>query len=153
MEIEMKKKTLLIPIIALLLSCQQIKLKLGLGDKIVNPPPGSPEKVVQEVLKSALQGDPEAGWEAFSVLLHSDEQQSPAALNDWRTMRFPAIRKKVSYLVEDKASATYTLMDKREEGQSLILYVKNSQSDMPTPCKLRKDPQNGNAWRVFNACF
>jgi hypothetical protein len=149
----MTRKIVLFFLVASLFSCQQIKLKLGLGDKIANAPPGSPEKVVQEVLKSALQSDAEAGWETFSLLLHSEEQQSPAALNDWRTMRFPAIRKKASYLVEDKASATYILMDKKEEGQSLIIYVKNSQSDMPTPCKLRKDPQNGNAWRVFNACF
>jgi len=149
----MTRKLVLLLLAASLFSCQQIKMKLGLGEKIANPPPGSPEKVIQEVLKSALQDDPEVGWEAFSVLLHSEELESPAALNDWRTMRFPAIRKKASYLVIDKASATYILMQKKEEGPSLILYVKNSQSDMPTPCKLRKDPQNGNAWRVFNACF
>lgn len=134
-------------------ACQRVKMKLGIGDKVTNPEPGTPEAVVQEVLRAAANPDEEAGWERFSALLHSAELDSPVAMNDWRGMKFPAIRKKAAYLVEDQNSFTYVVMDRREEPPSLILMVKNAQSDLPTPCKLRQDPSAGNAWRVFNACF
>lgn len=133
--------------------CQKVKMKLGIGDKVTNPDPGTPEAIVQEVLRAASNPDEEAGWERFSALLHSAELDSPVAMNDWRNMKFPAIRKKAAYLIEDKNTMAYVVMDRREEPPSLILMVKNSQSDLPTPCKLRQDPSGGNAWRVFNSCF
>ncbi len=134
-------------------ACQKVKMKLGIGDRVTNPEPGTPEAVVQEVLRSAADPDEEAGWERFSALLHSAEVDSPVAMNDWRGMKFPAIRKKVAHLIEDRNSFSYVVMDRREEPPSLLLMVKNAQSDLPTPCKLRQDPAAGNAWRVFNACF
>lgn len=134
-------------------ACQKVKLKLGIGDKITSAEPGTPEAVVQEVLKAALNPDEQAGWEHFSKLLHSSELDSPVAVNDWRNTKFPSIRRKAQYLVDDKTSFAYTIMDRREEPPSLMVFVKNSQSDLPTPCKLRQDPAAGNAWRVFNACF
>jgi len=134
-------------------SCQKVKMKLGIGDKVTNPDPGTPEAVIQDVLRAASDPDEEAGWERFSALLHSAEHDSPVALNDWRTMKFPAIRKKAGYLLDDRSAFSFVIMDRREEPPSLILLVKNSQSDLPTPCKLRPDPNANNAWRVFNACF
>lgn len=139
--------------VSVMLGCAQVKMKLGIGEKVTNPAPGTPEAVLQEVLRAASNPDEEAGWERFSTLLHSAEIESPQAMTKWRTMNFPAIRRKVEYLLEDKAAATFVIMDRREEPPSLILSVKNSQSDLPTPCKLRQDPSAGNAWRVFNACF
>lgn len=134
-------------------ACQMVKMKLGIGAKVTNPEPGTPEATVQDVLRAASNPDEEKGWEHFATLLHSAEIDSPVAMTDWRNLKFPAIRKKVSYLVEDPASMAYVVMDRREEPPSLSLFVKNSQSDLPTPCKLRQDPAAGNAWRVFNSCF
>lgn len=134
-------------------SCRMIKMKLGIGDKVTNPDQGTPEYVVQQVLKAASMPDEEEGWERFSALLHSEELDSPVAMNDWRNMRFPAIRRKVDYLLEDKASYSFVVMDRREEPPSLLIYLKNKASELPTPCKLRRDPAAGNNWRVFNACF
>ncbi len=133
--------------------CQKIKSRLGIAETVSNPEPGTPEKVIQDVLKAAAMADEADGWEAFSSLLHSEETSSPAAMNEWQTMRFPTIRRKVGYLLEDRSAAIYKLMDKREDGRNVKVFVKNSQSEMPTPCTLRQDPEAGNAWRVFNACF
>lgn len=133
--------------------CQKIRSKIGMGTTISSPDPGTPEKVIQDVLKAARMSDEADGWVAFSMLLHSQESSSPAAMNEWQTMRFPTMRRKVDFLLVDKAALVYKLMDKREEGKELKVYVNNSQSDMPTPCTLRRDPEQNNAWRVFNACF
>ncbi|NOZ01511.1 MAG: hypothetical protein GXP54_06430 [Deltaproteobacteria bacterium] len=133
--------------------CQKVKTKLGIGDDITRPAPGTPEKVIQDVLKAAINADEEAGWEGFYPLLHTDEADSPAAMNNWRTIKFPAIRRKAAYLLTDKSSFEFTVMDRREDGRSLTIFVKNSKSDSPTPCKLRQDPDKGNAWMVFNSCF
>ena len=133
--------------------CQTIRSKIGLATTIKNPDPGTPEKVLQDVLKAASNPNEEEGWVQFTGLLHTEEVSLPGLLSGWRSMKYPAIRKKASYFITDQATASYDLMDKREEGRSLMLYVRNSQSDMPTPCKFRQDPAQGNAWKVFNSCF
>jgi len=133
--------------------CQSLKNRLGIGVTISNPDAGTPEKVIQDVLKAATMPDPQDSWLAFSSLVHSEEVASPAAMNEWETMRFPALRRKAPYLLKDASALTYVLMEKRTEGPNLKVFVQNSQSDMPTPCTLRRDPAQGNAWRVFNACF
>lgn len=134
-------------------SCQKIKTKLGIGDTITNPEPGSPEKVLQDVLRSALEPDEEKGWLLFVSLLHSDETELPSTISNWRQNKYPAIRRKVGYLVKDKSTVEYKIMDRRDLGKSLKYFVENIASDMPTPCEVRQDPKQGNAWKVFNSCF
>lgn len=133
--------------------CQAVKNRLGIGVTVSNPDAGTPEKVIQEVLRTAMMPDAQDGWVAFASLLHSEEIASPAGMNEWETMRFPTLRRKASYLLKDKTALTYVVMEKRTEGNTLKVFVQNQQSDMPTPCTLKRDPVNGNAWRVFNACF
>ena len=135
--------------------CQKIKTKLGMGDTITNPDAGSPEKVVQDVLKAAKMADEEQGWEKFVGLLHSEETEMPASLSAWRDMKFRAIRKKVDYLLSDKASFSYKVMDRRdaEDGKTVQIFVENTGSDMPTPCRLKMDKVQNNAWKVSGACF
>lgn len=134
-------------------SCQKIKTKLGIGDTIKNPNPGTPEYTIQAVLRSASNSDSERGWEEFSRLLHSNETSSPVAMNDWRTMRFPAIRRKVKHLLLDPNIFSFKVMDRREYDHTIVLYLQNKSSDMPTPCKLKRDPKQGNTWKVYNSCF
>jgi hypothetical protein len=133
--------------------CQKIRIRLGLGEVVTNPDPGTPEKLIQEVFKAARMADESDAWQAFAFLLHSREVSSPAAMNEWQTIRFPALQRKSGYLLLDKSSLSYKLIDKQGEGPEMRVFVANSQSDMPTPCTLRQDPTQGNAWRVFNACF
>jgi len=143
----------LLLVFAFTVGCQKVKSKLGIGDTITKPDPGTPEKLIQDVLSAATASDEEEGWERFYPLLHTDEVDSPGAMNDWRSSKFPTIRRKADYLLSDRSALIFDVMDRREEGKSLKIYVKNSQSDSPTPCKLRQDPLQGNAWRVFNSCF
>lgn len=133
--------------------CQKMKSKLGIGEVVTAPDSGSPEKVIQDVLKAGRMADDADGWIAFAGLLHSEETSSPAGMNEWQTLRFPALRRKIDYLLLDKAALTYKMMEKREEGQNVKVFVANSQSDTPTPCTLRRDPAQNNAWRVYNGCF
>ncbi len=152
----MVRTGLVVAVSALALSlgtCQKVKMKLGIGEVVTNPEPGTPEAVVQEVLRAALNPDEEAGWEHFVKFLHSEELDSPVAMNHWRNLKFPALCKKAIHLVQDPASVTFVIMDRREEPPSLILMVKNAKSELPTPCKLRQDPSAGNAWKVFGSCF
>ncbi len=150
----MRLRLLLVLVLLALVApgCRSIKAKLGIGELVTNPDSGSPEKLVQDVLRAAKAPE-EAGWESFAVLLHSEETTSPVALQTWREMKWPAIRKKVDLLLVDKAAVTFKVMDRREEGKSLVLLVANSGSDMPTPCRLQPDPAQGGAWRIFNSCF
>lgn len=145
--------TIALAFICCSVACQKLKFKLGIGDLITNPDPGTVEKVIQDVLRAAKEPDEARGWEMFTALLHSEETTSPASLQAWREMKFPAIRKKVDFLLKDRAATSFKVMDRREEGRSILIFVENSSSDVPTPCRLRQDPSQANAWRVFNACF
>jgi len=147
----------LVPVVVMFVlvagGCQRIKTKLGIGETITNPEPGSPEKVIQDVLRAAKVVDEEEGWQQFSALLHSDETELPSSLNAWREFKYRAIRKKADYLLLDKVAFTFKVMDRRDDGKSLRIFVANSASDTPTPCILRQDPAQGNAWRVWSSCF
>lgn len=146
-----------VPVLALIVlamalgGCQRVKSKLGIGDTITDPEPGSPEKVVQEVLRAARNGDEEAGWEQFQPLLHPEETELQSSLNNWREFKYRGIRKKVNLLLKDPATMTFEVMDRREEGKTLVVMVENSGSDLPTPCRLKPDAQG--RWKVFNSCF
>ena len=90
----MRLRLLLVLVLLALVApgCRSIKAKLGIGELVTNPDSGSPEKLVQDVLRAAKAPE-EAGWESFAVLLHSEETTSPVALQTWREMKWPAIRK------------------------------------------------------------
>jgi hypothetical protein len=141
----------MLALVLALAACQKIKTKLGIGDTITDPAPGTPEKVVQDVLRAARNGDEEAGWEQFQKLLHPEEVELQSSLSNWRQFKYRGIRKKVNLLVQDPATMTFKVMDRREEGASLVVMVENSGSDMPTPCRLKTDAKG--QWKVFNSCF
>ena len=133
--------------------CKFIKLKLGIGYMVENPEPGSPEYVMQRVLRAAAIKDPEKSWAAFYPWLHSRERE-PGAIRTWREMKFPAIRRKVRYYIRDPHTFSYKLkrIKKGLEG-TLYLYIYNPNTDVPTPCKFKKDPKANGAWRVFSSCL
>ncbi len=152
----MSRTTVVSLVMAILLvvpGCRMVKMKLGLGESITNPDPGTPERVIQQVLKAALNPDKDAGWEAFEALLHSEETSSNLALQEWSETKFDTIRRKAAFLVKDQKTVAYQMMDFREDDKGVQIFVKSSASEMPTPCRLRPDPAAGGAWRVFNACF
>lgn len=133
--------------------CKKLKMKLGIGYLIENPAAGTPEKVLQDVLRAISIENVESSWEEFVPLLHSSEKELPSSISNWRQFKFVSMRKKVDYLIIDKSKYSYKLLDSREEGESLILFVENKMSDMPTPCRFRLDPLQGNQWKIFNSCF
>lgn len=133
--------------------CRTVKMAAGLGETVTQPDPGTPERIVQEVLKAASNPDRDTGWAAFEALLHSEESDSQRALQEWRDTKFDTIRRKAPSLVQDPASFAYKMMDYRKEGDTVQIFVRNAASDMPSPCRLKPDPAVRGAWRVFNACF
>ncbi|MBM4387430.1 MAG: hypothetical protein FJ088_06790 [Deltaproteobacteria bacterium] len=131
--------------------CRKVKTKIGLGELVEYPNEGTPEKVIQEVLKSAAMPE-EEGWQKFTTLLHSEEKL-PTLLNNWRQFSYREIRKKADYFIKDKAMFSFKIKDEKSEGESLKIYIENSMSDVPTPCTLRKDKSEGDAWKVFGSCL
>ena len=134
-------------------SCRMIKLKLGIGYTVENPDPDSPEAVMQNVLKALTIRDPQKSWSRFLPLLHTHEHGG-GYINTWRKMKFKHMRNVVNYYILDPS--TYSFKVKRvQEGleDTLILYIASKKTDIPTPCKFKRDPHNGNAWRVYSSCL
>lgn len=129
-------------------ACRTIKNKLGIAETVTDPAEGTPEKVIQDVLKAGLEKDADTGWRMFAKLLHSD-QRTPAALEQWRSFNYQALRKKVELFVKDREQVSYGIerVDEELDG-SLTFFLTNSKSDMPTPCNVVKDEKQNGEWRV-----
>jgi hypothetical protein len=145
------------------------------GRTVDNPDDDSPEWVVQQVIAAALSADgaykcqkfrgnkwnPKKGpdrkfnqaWKEFSQYLHSHERNS-ASLNTWKCMKFPALIKKVKCFVKDPEGPSYVVRETREISEDEIhLMVKCKTTEMPTPCKLYRDPKDDDEWRIRFACL
>ena len=136
-----------------LASCRAIKLKLGIGYTVVTPKPGTPEAVMQKVLRALTLRDQARSWTRFLGLLHSHEHQT-GFINTWKQLKFRHMRRVAKYYILDPAKYSFKVKRVQEglEG-TLILYLANPNTDVPTPCKFKRDPVHGNAWRVYSSCL
>ncbi len=136
-----------------LTSCRALKLKLGLGYTVENPKPGTPEAVMQQVLKVLTIRDPQRSWSSFLPLLHSHEHGT-GYINTWKRMKFDHMRKVVRYYILDPSKMSFKVKRVRKGLEdTLILYLASKMTDIPTPCKFKRDPNHGNAWRVYSSCL
>jgi len=153
----MRKITKIIAILLMtgmaLTSCRALKLKLGLGYTVESPEPGTPEAVMQNVLKTLTMKDAKRSWKRFLPLLHSHEHNT-GFINTWKTMKFRHMRKVAKYFVIDPSKFSFKVKRVKDgPGKTLMLYLYNPKSDIPTPCKFKRDAKHGNAWRVFSSCL
>lgn len=126
--------------------CRKFKTMTGIGETVEEPTAGTPEATVQKVLEAGFAKQELEGWEKFQTLLHSD-QHSPQSLKNWRQFNYANLRKKVGFYVKDQGKMSYVIMDEQEgEDGTVTLYLENTQSDMPTPCSVKKDTDG--AWRI-----
>jgi hypothetical protein len=128
--------------------CSWARLKLGLGIEITETEAGTPERIVQDALKAALDNNPKKGWSTFMGMLHTN-QKNVGSLKSWEGMKYRDFRKKVTYYITDPGTTSYKLMRVRDEDDGGVsLYIQNIKSDMPTPCTVRQDPDDGMQWRI-----
>lgn len=138
-------------LIALMLTaasgCRTIKYKMGISTTVETPEPGTPEATIQAALTTAMKLDEEAAWGEFRQLLHSNEIKSPQGEKEWRTLRWPRMRRQVQLFVVDPAKVSYKILNERvlDDG-NIEIYLHNTQSDLPTPCTVKKDIDG--AWRI-----
>ena len=142
-------------IVAVFPGCRQIREQLGIGEMVISPEKESPEWVAQRVLATASMEPFAAAWGEYSKYLHSSEQGSPAAMKDWETMRFPALRRKHKcFLQPEQGETAYELMERKERSDAYIeLRITCKTTDMPTPCHLKKDAEAGGKWRGVYGCM
>ena len=132
--------------------CNSIKETFG-GRTVEEPEEDTPEWVVQQVLRAAAIDDFEESWNEYRVYLHSKEQSSQAQ-KDWKRMRFPALRRKYECFLKEEGAFAYTIKRTDEVSEEEIhLYVKCKTSDMPTPCKMQRDPKDDDEWRIRWNCL
>jgi len=113
-----------------------------------DPDPSTPEGIIARALAAAMNPDEAAGWREFEALLHTSEKL-PNALTSRRQLNWPAMRRKVPlFLVEDETKPIYRWSYVEElPNNTLKIFVHNKES-MPTPCYLRRDAEQDNAWRI-----
>jgi len=140
----------LIGLLALLAlpGCQFLRLKLGFGYGVDVAVAGTPEAVIQDALKAAIEPDAEKGWVEFLKLLHT-EQKDKGSLESWKGLKFREMRKKATNYVTNVATTGFTVKRVREEDDGNVSYFLHSpKTDMPTPCTVKPDPEQSNAWRI-----
>lgn len=108
---------------------------------------------MQQVLKALSIPDKDKSWRAFLRLLHSKEKQ-PGYISSWKRLKFPPLRRKVHFYILDRKKFSYKLMNIKPDLEGTIkLYLYNPNTDVPTPCKFKRDPKAGGAWRVYSSCL
>ncbi len=142
---------LLLLLLAPVAGCKQIRKFLP-PTTVDNPAEGSREWLVYKTIEAAQVADDKAAWTALRPLLHSDVIGNSASENSFRTLNFPALRRKVKSFTPDDAKPTYLLAYAEEEASDLEfkLFVVNETSDMPSPFRVRRDPATNDDWRIAN---
>ena len=130
------------------LGCSKVQEMIG-SRTVDSADASSPEGVILDMMRSGLEPDPKKGWQMFKKLLHS-EQNNRISLISWEQNNYSTFRRKVFHYLADDKVPTYEI-DKTEEpmDDEVKIFVVNERSDMPTPCRLKRDPQADNAWRIM----
>ncbi|MFO0747765.1 MAG: hypothetical protein U1F43_19185 [Myxococcota bacterium] len=122
---------------------------------IDNPEQGSPEWVIYKAIEAALVENTDEGYKKVRPLLHSEVKDSIAAEQNYRTNMFEAFHRKAKLFSIDDKTGAYKLdysEDDEKPGEIIKIFVVNEKSDMPTPCRLKRDPKENNEWRISNQC-
>lgn len=144
----------LLAVAAPVTGCRAIR-KLFPARTIDNPDQGSPEWVIYKAIEAALVPDTDEGYKKVRPLLHSEITDNRAAEMHYRGEVFEAFhRKAYLFSIDDKTGAYRYDYDEDDEkpGEILKVFVVNEKSDMPTPCRLKRDPKHDNEWRISNQC-
>lgn len=127
--------------------CKKLKHGLGFSTHVSEAEPGSPEATIQTAIKAAMQADETTGWRQFEPLIHSNQKGSPAAVREWRELRFTRMRKQWKNFVTEGGVAEFDVGRERElEDGTLEIYIDSKTAELPTPCAVKKDTDG--AWRI-----
>lgn len=140
--------------------CQKIKKMLP-ASTIDNPGNDEPEFVIRQYLQAAMMEDEKAAWKKVKPLIHSKMTGVPS----FRSLNWAALRRKWDLYVHkggDPCRKVRTCKSsdpaifKRDYDESpsddmrKVFVVNFGNPDNPTPCILKKDPNAGSAWRLWN---
>jgi|GEM_PF-2934472 len=131
--------------------CKQLR-KLIPATEIDNPAEGTREWLVLKTIEAAKIKEEAASYAALRPLLHSDVIGSSSSENSFRSMNYPAFRRKVNIFTKDDSKANYLLDYEQEDMDDFEyrIFVVNETSDLPSPFRLRRDPTVKNEWRIAN---
>ena len=122
-----------------------------LGIVVTNPDPESAEWVIKEAIESAMDPNEEAGWERFQKTLHTEER-TPNALRGWYEGGWKRMRRQAKDYVDQDGS--FKIVDFKEIMLSAggvagyEFYLESHRKEMPTPCAVYTDDENGGKWRI-----
>ncbi len=132
--------------------CEMVRKKLGCNwtDTITVAAPGTPEWPVQQIIMGAMNPNEEAGWEQFRGAFHHAEIESRGAETMLRSLNYPKTRRLVPlYLRDDSVPEFEICYTEMVAGDVLVVFVKNEKSEVPTPCRLKRDDKADGAWRAY----
>ncbi len=132
--------------------CQDMRQQFQLKTTVSDPEEGTPKWVIFKAIEAALMEDEAAAWVEYKKVLHSSEFKSLQNVREWRQLRFSTMRRKVRLYTEEGQGATYQFryMNEQDDGAIRLFVHNEGDPELPTPCRLRKDPENGGAWRIYN---
>lgn len=131
-------------------TADKARMKL-FGVVVLDPPKGSAEWVLKEVVDSALDKNEERGWERFQVVLHSEER-TPNALRSWYDHAWKRMRRQMPDYVEPDGS--FKIVDFKKMMLNVgglagyEFFIESRMKEMPTPCTVYIDEASGGEWRV-----
>ena len=135
---------------ALLPGCNTIRKYLGWGKTVESAEAGTPEAVIQNVIRAGLEEDQKKAWMDLLEQLHSQERTAAGSATTCRRTYWPAFRRKVRFLALDPSIPSFELIYTETSSDDLFMkvFVKSSAAEVPTPISVKRDPQAGNGWKL-----
>ncbi len=136
---------------ALRMTVDKIRMKT-IGIEVCEPDKESAEWVLMEAMEAARDKNEERGWERFQKVLHSSER-SPNALRSWYTGAWPRMRRQIKHY-DLNGDGCFKMVNLKEMVRGTggtagyEYYITSKIKEMPTPCAVYLDDENGNKWRI-----
>ena len=127
--------------------CRKIRFYVGWPEEVTNAPADSPEAVIQDALRAALEKGESKAWRQFRDLLHKDSIKTGGQRKLWRNERFARMRRQIKNYIRDPGLPSYALIGYKvlDSGEHVLL-LESSASKVGTPCTLMRDAQKG--WKI-----
>jgi hypothetical protein len=122
------------------------------GQQIASPSESEPEGVLLRLLVAAGDANAERGFAVASSVMHTSVTRDARKLETLRRYNFEVLRRRAfAYLQDTDGRPSYRLMEKREESDgSVRLFVKATDSDIPTPFRISRDASADGEWRLLS---
>lgn len=112
------------------------------------PQEADPQALIECLFRFALQAS-DIGNPMMLALFHSDVISAPRSPEHLKAFNFPKLRRNIQLYLTDADPASYVLVRSEiDDAQISVKVFLHRLGGMPSPVRLKRDPEENEAWRI-----